>query len=345
MNQVRLRSGMIKVAVIGVGNMGRHHARVYREMAEAELAAVADTNAEAVEAIADLERTRAYTNYKVMLDQERPEAVTVAVPTQHHYRVVMDALSARCHVLVEKPIAATVSEGLGMIAAAREADRVLMVGHIERYNPAILELKHLLDTGEAGDIFQVHSRRIGPFPDQVKDVGVIIDLATHDLDVMRYLVGREPVRVCAESRRHIHTLHEDLCVGTITFENGVLGLLEIGWLTPTKIRELYVTTERGLFVANYLTQDLCFYENAEANGVTWDSLATLRGVSEGAMTRYAIRKREPLRVELEAFLSAAKGEAAHVVSGEDGVMALDLALKMIESAQRHAVLTGSKLSG
>ena len=328
---------MVKTAVIGVGAMGKNHARVYREMPETELVAVVDKNDTLAERVGQLYSVNAYTDYREMVANERPVAVTVAVPTQGHFGIVCGLLQAGCHVLVEKPIAATVDEAHKLVAVAEQAGRKLMVGHIERYNPAVTELKRRLAAGELGRVFQIHTRRLGPFPARVHDVGVVVDLATHDLDIMRYLTGSEAVRVYAETRREVHTSNEDLFTGVIRFANDTLGVLEVNWLTPTKIRELYMTGERGMFRVDYLMQDLYFYENAEVNGNHWDAISVLRGVSEGAMTRFVVKKKEPLRAELEAFVASMQGDNSRMVNGHDGQVALELALAMIQSAQSHQV--------
>ena len=320
--------------MVGVGAMGRNHVRVYREMPDVTLAAVADGDGRLAVEVAEVNGCVPYTDHRDLLEAERPDAVTVAVPTFAHREVVEDALAAGCHVLVEKPIAATVAEATALIDAAERARRVLMVGHIERYNPAIIELKRRLEAGELGQLFQIHARRLGPFPARVRDVGVVVDLATHDLDVMRYLAAAEPTRVYAETHRRLHTSREDLVSGLLRFQNEVVGVLEINWLTPTKIRELYVTGQRGMFRADYLTQDLYYFENAETSGLPYEPLSVLRGISEGAMTRFALQRREPLRAELEAFLAAARGEDASVVSAHDGMQALRLALSLVESGER-----------
>jgi UDP-N-acetylglucosamine 3-dehydrogenase len=327
-----------RVAVIGAGVMGRNHVRVLRELGDVELVGVADANLDAACQVAEKHGTRGYGSHQEMLERERPEAVTVAVPTNNHHAVVMDVLAAGCHVLVEKPIAATLAEADELVAAAASAGRVLAVGHIERFNPAIIELKRRLDEGQLGRVFQIHARRLGPFPQRIRDVGVVVDLATHDLDVMRYLTGSEIVRVYAETRREVHTTKEDLVSGLVRFADGCVGVLQINWLTPTKIRELAVTGERGMFRADYLTQDLYFHENAALSAEGWTPLTILRGVSEGGTVQYAIQKREPLRAELEAFLRAVKGEPAGVVSGQDGREALRMALAMIESADNGQVV-------
>jgi predicted dehydrogenase len=276
-----------------------------------------------------------------MLEEIRPDVVTVAVPTQAHCPVALDALEAGCHVLVEKPISATLEEGRRMIERAAALGLVLAVGHIERYNPAVIELKRRLDDGELGQIFQINARRLGPFPARVRDVGVVVDLAPHDLDIMRYLVGKgkQVQRLYAETEQEIHTAHEDLFSGLIRFDGGILGVLNINWLTPGKVREITVTGQRGMFRADLLTQDLYFYENEEAGGLDWNHLSLLRGVGEGQMVRLRLHRREPLRAELEAFVTAAQGEQGAIVSGEDGLVALELAQALVRSGRGHQVIT------
>lgn len=177
---------MMRAAVIGVGAMGRNHARVYREMPETDLVAVADLDEARAGEVVRLYGGSVYTDHQVMLSEVRPDLVSVAVPTKEHYKVGLCALEAGCHVLVEKPIAATLEQGRHMIDRAAQVGRVLVVGHIERYNPAVTELKRRLEEGQLGRIFQIRARRLGPFPARVRDVGVVVDLATHDLDIMRY---------------------------------------------------------------------------------------------------------------------------------------------------------------
>jgi UDP-N-acetylglucosamine 3-dehydrogenase len=327
-----------RVAVVGVGAMGRNHARVFRELPDAELVGVCDQDVNLAEACGAFYQIPGFTDHLALLDRTRPEAVTVAVPTHEHRPVAEDCLRAGCHVLVEKPIAANLEDGRALIEVADQLDRRLTVGHIERFNPAIIELKRRLDTGQLGRVFQMHARRLGPFPARVRDVGVVVDLATHDLDIMRYLSGQEATRVYAETKREIHTQNEDLMTGLVRFADGSQGVLEINWLTPTKVRELTVTGERGMFRADYLTQDLYFFENADCSTDGWDAMDVLRGVSEGVMIRYPLQRKEPLRAELEAFLAAARGEDSRIVSGLDGLRSLALALALTQSADKRQVL-------
>ncbi|NMB54011.1 MAG: Gfo/Idh/MocA family oxidoreductase [Leptolinea sp.] len=319
--------------------MGKNHARVYSELAEAELVGVSDASAATAESIGTIFGTHAYADYRELLEKEKPDAVSVAVPTAMHEQVVTDALKAGAHVLVEKPIAATIEEGERLILLAKKLNRKLMVGHIVRFNPAIQELKKRLDSGELGRIYQVFCRRAGPFPARIRDVGVVIDLAPHDADIIRYLTGLDPVRLYAETEQRIHTEHEDLLFGMLRFPDGITAAVEINWLTPTKIREVLVLGERGLFRVDDLTQDLYFYENAQATGLIWDSLKNLRGVSEGGMSRYAIQRFEPLKAELQSFLKAVTDNTSVPVSGEDGLAALRIALALVEAGKSHQVIT------
>jgi len=214
----------------------------------------------------------------------------------------------------------------------------LMVGHIIRFNPAIQSLKQRLMNGDLGHIFQIFCRRIGPFPARIRDVGVVVDLAPHDVDIMRFLTGLDPVRVYAETEQRIHTEHEDLMFGLLRFPGKLTGALELNWLTPKKIRETLVIGEKGLFHVDDLTQDLFFYENAQASGDLWSPLKALRGVSEGSMTRFELQRQEPLKAELHAFIQAVKNETPVPVSGEDGLEALRLSLALVESGKTHQVI-------
>jgi predicted dehydrogenase len=231
-----------------------------------------------------------------------------------------------------------------------------MIGHIVRFNPALQELKRKLDAGELGRIFQILCRRAGPFPARIRDVGVVVDLAPHDVDVMRFLTGLEPIRVFAETEQRIHTDHEDLILGLLRFPDGVTGALEINWLTPAKVREVVVLGEYGMFKVDDLTQDLYFFENAytdeELQRTRWaaesgeriqqenlyPALRTLKGVSEGRMTRFALQRYEPLKAELQAFLRSVASDTPPAVSGEDGLAALRLALALVESGLSHQVI-------
>jgi UDP-N-acetylglucosamine 3-dehydrogenase len=329
----------IRLAVVGAGSMGMNHVRVVRDFPDdaVELVGVAEPHAPTLARVVSRYHVAGSPEYRALLDQTRPDVVAVVVPTHLHYEVAAYALDAGLHVLVEKPIATTAEEALALIDLARVRGVHLVVGHVERSNPAILELKRRLDGGALGRLYSLQARRLGPFPPRIREVGVILDLATHDLDAMRYLTGSEVVHLFAEAQQRLRQRHEDLLLGVTRFANDALGLLDVNWLTPTKVRELSVTGERGMFLVNYLTQDLYFYEN-DYSATTWEALRTTAGVSEGTMTRLKVQKAEPLRLEYENLLAAVRGEAAPRVTGEDGLVVLRLAQQLVQAAQTREVV-------
>jgi predicted dehydrogenase len=329
-----------RAAVIGLGVMGANHARVYGEMPEVELVAVADVEPERVGAVTHGGGVRGYGDYRRMLDEERIDLLTVAVPTLAHAQIAADVIEHGIPLLVEKPLAASIDEGERLRRLAASERVLLTVGHIERFNPAVIELKRRIDAGELGRVFQVHARRVGPFPGRVRDVGVVLDLAPHDIDVMRFLLASEVVRVQAETEQRINTDHEDMLFGLLRFASGVVGVLDVNWLTPTKIRELSVLGERGMFVVDYLARELTFFENdhpaaraAAPSGIGADWAAHhLKGVSEGPVRAIKIEKREPLRVELESFAKAVRAGTPPAVSPEDGIAAMAAAEALVRAA-------------
>ncbi len=186
-------------------------------------------------------------------------------------------------------------------------------------------------------MFQLHARRVGPFPPRVEDVGVVFDLATHELNIMEYLANARVVSLYAETEREIHAEHEDLLSGVVKLDNGVVGVLDIHWLTPTKIRELSVIGERGMFRVNYLTQELYLHENSFFSD-NWESAVALMGVSEGRTIKYEIKRKEPLKAELESFVEAIREDKPPAIGGEEALRAVFLAEKLVESGLRHEVV-------
>lgn len=325
----------LRAAVIGLGMMGRAHVRVWNDLVEGvELVAVADSDPQALRETTDALAVHGYADVGALLAGESVDVVSVVVPTSLHLPTTLAALRAGAHVLVEKPIAATRGEAEQMIDAAEVAGRMLTVGHIERFNPAIRELRRRLTAGELGRIFEIRATRLGPFPARIRDVGVVVDLAPHDLDVMRYLLGSDPVRLYAETERRIHTDHEDLFVGLLKFANGAVGVLDINWLTPTKQRTLTVTGEHGMYTADYLAQQLFFYPNPGPQG----------SVGEGQRIEREIERREPLAVELDEFARAARDGGRAPVDPHEAMVALLLARAMVESARTGAVISGEALA-
>ena len=333
---------MTRVALIGLGAMGRNHLRVLSDLEGVELVAICDQDASQLESASRRHAVAAYRSLDELLDRERLDAAVVAVPTRFHCEAGLAVLRRGLHAFIEKPIASTLEEGRRLLDAAARANKLLAVGHIERFNPAVRELQRRLEAGEGGRIFQLQAVRDGPFATRIRDVGVTIDLATHDLDVMSHLAGSPVERLYAETEQRIHTQHEDMLNALLRFDNGTLGVLQVNWLTPTKIRQLTVLGERGMFACNYLTQDLTFYKNAEVEAAPDDD-SPLRTVTEGESVVFPIQKGEPLRLELQAFTEAVRGERPLEVDGAAGLRALHLALAVVESATHAKVIGKAEL--
>ena len=309
--------------------MGANHARVLADTPGIELVAVADADPERVKKTLAGRPIPGFPDATSLLRETKPDLVSVVVPTQLHEEVALEAIAAGSNILVEKPIAANLPAAARIAKAAEHAGVLLTVGHIERFNPAIGELKKRLIAGQGGTVLQLRARRVGPFPHRIRDVGVIHDLAPHDIDIMRFLLDDEVERVYAESRSHIATGNEDLFAGMLHFRAGTMGMLDINWLTPTKERMLTVLCEKGMFVVDYTEQSLIFYENFAAAAREGSPAS----VTEGPMTRYPIANREPLRAELEAFRDAVANGTQSPVSAHDGMAALAVAEALVRSGE------------
>lgn len=325
----------LRAGVIGAGIMGRNHIRVYSEMNNIKLSAIADPVLDSLKRSASLHTINCYADYKEMLAKEELDLVSLAAPTNLHFPIARDVIRRGVNILIEKPLASSVEEGKELIALAKERGVILGVGHVERYNPVINELKNRMAAGILGKVFQITIRRIGPFPDRIKDVGVLLDLSTHDIDLLNYLTEARVERACTESARHLHAKYEDLAVSTLRFSNGIIGILIENWLSPLKVREVAVNGERGMLLADLLTQDLFFYENNYSIG-DWASLNIFRGMSEGNMTRFHLQRGEPLRLELAAFADAIQNQQAFRANGEDGLNALEIAVGLSNSANNQS---------
>jgi len=319
--------------------MGWNHCRVYSEIPDIELVGVCDSDGKVASKAAVAFGCDPYRDLDGFLSKAEPDIVSVVVPTQHHAKVALACIESAASVLVEKPIADTVENAKAIIEAADEAEVRLAVGHIERFNPAVQELNRRLLARQLGRIYSIRATRVGPFPHRIRDVGVVIDLAVHDVDVMRYITGSDVGRVYAETEKRIHTSHEDMLSGLLKFKNGVVGVLDVNWLTPEKIRELTVTGERGMFKVNYIQQELTFYENSHVRGKEYNYQDILMGVSEGDVTSIRVQKKEPLRIELDSFINSVRKNQAPEVSGLDGLRSLEVALAIVESSMKNTVIS------
>jgi len=294
---------LIKVGVVGVGMMGQHHARVYSEL-NCELVGVADKNLEQAKKIGELYSTNYYEGYQELLD--KVDAVSIVVPTSLHRQVAMDFIKRGVHCLVEKPIASTIEEAKEMIREAEGKGVKLMVGHVERFNPAVTKLKELVEKGALGKLILISTRRVGPFVSRIRDVGIIIDSATHDIDIARYLVGRDPINVYAKSGR-VKSEKEDHAIVVLDFGD-VAASIEVNWFTPHKVRSLVATGTEGIAYLDYIKQELDVH-------------------SGGEKIVPKIDKVEPLKLELKHFLDCIQRNTKPLVDGHEGLKVLEIAIK------------------
>ncbi len=314
--------------------MGRHHARILQSNPAMRFAGAVDPGGDRFGAVRD--RALLFDGVDALLSAPggAPDFAVVAVPTEEHVAVARALAQAGVHLLIEKPLAATSEEAREIIAAVRAAGVHGAVGHVERCNPALRALRDRVQEGQLGEVYMVATERVGPFPDRVKDVGVVKDLATHDLDLVRWLGGAPIERVAAQTQHRMGREHEDLVLVTGRLGNGRAFNAVVDWLTPTKVRRTRVLGEGGMLVADTLSADLYFYANAHVPTAGWPEAAARRGVAEGDMTRYALERREPLAVELESFCALIGGDdGAGVVSLQEGLETVAVAEAVLESAR------------
>ena len=326
----------LRAGLVGLGMMGRHHARVLGSLDGVELVAVSDPMGDPHGVAGGREVLKSVDELiKIGIDY-----AMVAAPTALHEELALKLADAGVHALIEKPLAVDTPAAEKITAAFKAKGLVGAVGHIERYNPALQQLRKRLDAGELGDVYQITTRRQGPFPARIADVGVIKDLATHDIDSTAWVARSKFISVSARTAHKSGRVHEDMVAAVCDLENGIITNHLVNWLTPFKERLTIVTGERGAFVADTLTADLTFYANASV-ATEWDSVAAFRGVSEGDVIRYAFPKPEPLRVEHEAFRDAVLGVAGaneRIVTMEQGLATVAVASAMLESANRKETI-------
>ena len=318
----------LRAGLIGLGMMGRHHARVLASLEGVDLVAVADPagdphgvagNREVLNSIGEL--IAAGIDYCM-----------VAVPTIYHEEVGLKLAAAGVHAIIEKPLAPDVASATRLAEAFEKAGLVGAVGHIERYNPSLQEARRRIEAGDLGRVFQVTTRRQNGFPARIADVGVVKDLATHDIDLTAWVTQQEFVWVQARTAHRAGRDHEDLVSAVGQLADGTVTNHLVNWLSPFKERVTVITGELGAFVCDTLTADLTFYANG-TQVEAWDDVANFRGVSEGDVIRYAIAKPEPLKLEHENFRDAVLGKPADIVTMRQGLNTVKVADWMIESAK------------
>jgi len=327
----------LRAGLVGLGMMGRHHARILSSLDGVELVAVSDPMGDQHGVAGGRQVFSSVTD----LIKEGIDYAMVAAPTAFHQELALELAAAGVHALIEKPLAVDTPAAQKIYEAFRDKGLVGAVGHIERYNPALQQLRARLDAGELGAVYQITTRRQGPFPARIADVGVVKDLATHDIDSTAWVARSAFTSVSAQTTHKSGRPHEDMVAVVGQLANGIITNHLVNWLTPFKERLTIVTGERGALVADTLTADLTFYANASVD-TQWDSVAAFRGVSEGDVIRYAFAKPEPLRVEHEAFRDAVlgvPGALERIVTMEQGLATVAVASAILESAATKKVVS------
>jgi UDP-N-acetylglucosamine 3-dehydrogenase len=312
----------IAVGVIGTGRMGAFHVQAYQRLDCVRVAAVADPDPVARARAVNGERVNEYASWRELLEFEsgRIDAVSIAAPSEFHSDIALAALDSGVDVLIEKPIATTLPDALRLRGAARELGRRLMVGHVERFNPVVATLREALAAESIGRVLRAGAVRVGPSPRRIRDAGVALDLATHDLDLIQHLLDRQVVEVYADGGNFMHDAHEDMLACLARFrgeddDRDVLGVLDVNWLTPEPRRELSLVGDAGMLRVDYSRQavELCVG-------------------GSGAAVSLPVRREEPLLAELRAFARSIIDGTPEPVSAHDGVCALAAALAVKESA-------------
>ncbi len=330
----------LRIGLAGLGSMGRNHLRVISNHPETTLVAVADPDPAALRAAAGLTGAAGFADPLEMVRQTNLDGFVIAAPTTAHMPLALAAIERGLGVLVEKPLAATVEDGLAIVNAARKRNVRVQIGHVERYNPAVLEMGRLMRAGWLSTIYAITSRRAGPFPARIRDVGVTVDLGTHDVDILCWIAGERPVRVYAETAQRLHASHEDLTFGLMHFPSGATGFLDVDWLTPAKRRSLVAVGEEGMFELDYLTQRLSFTRSNVERPQMIGGYAT---TFTGDVAEIPVESVEPLRAQLDEFVRVLRTGQRPYVDAEDGLWAVAIANALLTAASERRPIDLSDL--
>lgn len=308
----------IRIGVIGVGNMGQHHTRVFSLLKDVEFVGVSDVNVERGLDTASKYRVRFFENYHDLLPHV--DAVCIAVPTRLHHPVGMDCLKAGVHTLIEKPIAASIAEAESLVNAAAGSNGILQVGHIERFNPAFQELSKVLKTEE---LLALEAHRMSPYSQRANDVSVVLDLMIHDIDLLLDLVGDRVVKLTASGSRAADSGYLDYVTATLGFANGIVATLTASKVTHRKIRRLAAHCENSLTEADFLNNEILIHRKTTANYTSDYGQVLYR--QDGLIEKVYTSNIEPLHAELEHFVHCVRGGDQPSVGGEQALKALRLA--------------------
>jgi predicted dehydrogenase len=316
----------LRAALVGLGIMGANHARVLSSLEGVDLVAVADPQGDAR---GMLPGTEVLTSVDEVI-KKKVDYCVIAAPTAFHEEISLKLIDAGIHILIEKPIAHTFESAKRITKAASEKGVIGAVGHIERFNSALQQARTRILNGDLGEVYQISTRRLGPFPARIADVGVVMDLATHDIDLTSWIANSEYLNVSAQSATRSGRSHEDLVAVVAQLKNGVVVNHLVNWLSPLKERKTIITGEKGTYVVDTLTSDLTFYANGTVS-VSQQQIAHFKGVSQGDIQIYAFNKPEPLTLEHRNFRDAILGIDSEIVTLQSGTKTVEVAESIIKS--------------
>jgi predicted dehydrogenase len=315
----------VRVGVVGVGHLGVHHARVYTEILGANLVGVVDVDYDRAHDVAENLGVPAYTNLDVFLDETKPDALSIVVPTVQHLNVSRRAMRRGVHLLIEKPVTASTEEAEELLRIASDRNLILQVGHVERFNSAIQQVQEMVT-----EPLYIQSRRMGPFSNRVSDVGVVLDLMIHDVDIILSLVRSDIVDISAMGRC-VRTDHEDLASAQICFANGTIAHIMVSRVTEKRMRTLEITEPERYLMVNYETQDVTLHHCVQHAG---------RGMVE-VVEHPVFPKREPLKLELQDFVNCIREGREPLVGLRDGKRALEICVTMLRQIHGESAAGGA----
>jgi UDP-N-acetylglucosamine 3-dehydrogenase len=319
---------MFKVGVIGFGVMGKNHVRILNSLENVELAGVFDPAG----GRSELNGSNLVTKSVEELIDQTLDYLVIASPTRTHEEMMKIAIKKGTNFLVEKPFTHSLSSAIQIQKEVETKALIASVGHIERFNSAVVNAKRKILEGLLGKIYQIETYRQGPFPGRIVDVGVISDLATHDIDLVRWITDSEYSSVSASKTNKSGRDSEDLVLVMGTLNNGVIVSHSVNWLSPKKVRRVIITGERGLLEINTLDSELIFYENG-VNRNLQSSLAHFKGVTQGEITHFSFDKPEPLFTEHVDFQNYIRGERNQQSNLTDGLMTMRTLDAIYQSAE------------
>ena len=317
----------VKVGVVGVGHMGKHHVKTYAKMGNVKLTGVVDIDEDRVKEVANDYEAKWHLNHHDLID--KVDAVSIAVPTSVHYEVAKDFLQAGVHVLLEKPMTTTMEEAQKLIDIAGRKKVLLQIGHVERFNASVQELKHIVR-----DPFYIDANRLGPHTPRVRDVGVVMDLMVHDIDIILNLVDSRIKEIDATGVA-IRSEHEDVANIQMLFENGCIANLTASRVAESRQRTLAITQEGAHIFLDYVEQDISIKREPTPSGET-------RSGAETILERPFVQKVDPLQMEIKHFLECARGRSKPLVSMENELRSLEVAIEVISRINGNGSKTSAR---